>query len=51
MDSLIIIGASGHGGVMAEIADKLDYSVKFWDDDLSKKIFGYEVEKRLRNDP
>ena len=36
---------------MAEIADKLAYSVKFWDDDLSKKIFGYKVEKRLKNDP
>ena len=51
MKSLIIIGASGHGSVMADIAVKLKFSVKFWDDDLSKEIYGYKVEKRVMEDP
>ena len=41
MNNLIIIGASGHGGVIADFAIKLGYSVIFWDDDLSKNIQNY----------
>ena len=51
MKSLIITGASGHGSVMADIAVKLKFSVKFWDDDLSKEIHGYKVQKRVLEDP
>jgi sugar O-acyltransferase (sialic acid O-acetyltransferase NeuD family) len=45
-NKLIIIGASGHGGVIADLADLLGYSVCFWDDDISKKISNYLVFQR-----
>lgn len=45
-NKLIIIGASGHGGVVADLADLLGYSVCFWDDDISKKISNYLVFQR-----
>jgi len=51
LNNLIIIGVSGHGSVMADIAVKLKYSVKFWDDDLSKESHVYKVEKRVLEDP
>lgn len=42
---LIIVGASGHGKVVADIAKKLGiYSqISFLDDDLNKRISGYEL--------
>ncbi len=42
---LIIIGASGHGKVVADIAKRLEiYSeISFLDDDLTKNISGYEL--------
>lgn len=43
---LMIIGASGHGGVVADLADLLGYSVCFWDDDNSKKMSNYLVSER-----
>ena len=49
MISLIIIGASGHGSVIADMAKDLGYSIFFWDDDISKKIPGYDVFKRELN--
>lgn len=45
-DKLIIIGASGHGKVVADIALKMNkwYSISFLDDNESLKIFmGLEV--------
>jgi acetyltransferase EpsM len=45
-NKLIIIGASGHGGVVADLADLLGYSVCFWDDDISKKVSNYLVLQR-----
>jgi len=45
-NKLIIIGASGHGGVVADLADLLGYSVCFWDDDISKKMSSYVVFER-----
>lgn len=47
--SLIIIGASGHGSVIADMAKDLGYSIFFWDDDISKKVPGYDVFKRELN--
>lgn len=49
MNSLIIIGASGHGSVIADMAKDLGFSVFFWDDDITKKISGYDVFKRELN--
>lgn len=43
---VVIIGASGHGGVISDIADRLGYSILFWDDDTTKKVQNYKVEKR-----
>jgi len=43
---LFIIGASGHGGVVADIASKSGYNVSFWDDDIFKRINNFNVEKR-----
>lgn len=42
---LIIIGASGHGKVVADIAKnmKVYSSIFFLDDDLKKKVGGYEL--------
>ena len=37
-NKLIIIGASGHGGVVADLAELLGYSVCFWDDDVNKNL-------------
>lgn len=45
-NKLVIIGASGHGGVVADLADMLGYSVCFWDDDTSKKMSNGSVSKR-----
>ena len=41
----MIIGASGHGKVVADIAKKLGFyrEISFLDDDLTKKISGYEL--------
>ena len=50
-NKLIIIGASGHGLVLADIALKLGYSVSFWDDDVTKMNLNYSVEKRALNVP
>ncbi len=47
-NKLIVIGASGHGGVVADLADMLGYSVCFWDDDISKKVFNYLVFQRAK---
>jgi acetyltransferase EpsM len=44
-NKLVIIGASGHGGVVADLAVMLGYSVCFWDDDISKKMTNYLVSK------
>ena len=49
MNSLIIIGASGHGSVIADMAKELGYSVFFWDDDATQSIEGYNVYKREYN--
>jgi sugar O-acyltransferase (sialic acid O-acetyltransferase NeuD family) len=46
MNNLIVIGASGHGNVIADIAKLLGYTTLFWDDDSSKKIGNLKVEKR-----
>lgn len=48
---LIIIGASGHGKVVADIAKKLDiYSdIAFLDDDLTKRIPGYELLGKIED--
>lgn len=44
MKELIIIGASGHGKVVADIAHLNGYSISFLDDDTSKKTCaGYSV--------
>lgn len=43
---LLIIGASGHGSVVADIATKLGYNISFWDDDILKKVNDFIVEKR-----
>lgn len=42
---LIIVGASGHGKVVADIAKRMDsYSqISFLDDDQTKRISGYEM--------
>jgi acetyltransferase EpsM len=48
---LLIIGASGHGKVVADIADRLGYFVFFWDDDISIKNLNYKVYKRCKNIP
>jgi acetyltransferase EpsM len=42
MKNLIIIGASGHGCVIEELASKIGYSVIFWDDNLSLKVKNIE---------
>jgi sugar O-acyltransferase (sialic acid O-acetyltransferase NeuD family) len=49
MNSLIIIGASGHGSVIADLAKDLGYSIFFWDDDLQKQVSGFNVFKRELN--
>lgn len=49
MNSLIIIGASGHGSVIADMASEQGYSVFFWDDDTTQSIDGYNVYKREYN--
>ena len=46
INNIIIIGASGHGKVVAEIALLSGYSVSFWDDDIFKKLEEYEVSQR-----
>ncbi len=46
MNSLIIIGSSGHGNVVAEIAILLGYKIKFWDDDSTKINHILGIEKR-----
>jgi acetyltransferase EpsM len=51
MNSLIIIGASGHGAVIADFAIQLGYNIIFWDDDLSRTMKHFIVEKRLLHVP
>ena len=46
MNNLIIVGSSGHGNVVAEIAINTGYSIKFWEDDLSKINQVFNIEKR-----
>jgi sugar O-acyltransferase (sialic acid O-acetyltransferase NeuD family) len=46
MTNLIIVGYSGHGNVVAEIAIQSGYTVKYWDDDSSKINHEYKIEKR-----
>jgi acetyltransferase EpsM len=46
MNNLIIVGSSGHGNVVAEIAIQSGYTVKFWDDDSSKINHEHKIEKR-----
>lgn len=46
MNKLLIIGSSGHGNVVAEIAINTGYSIKFWEDDLSKINQVFNIEKR-----
>ena len=46
INKIIIIGASGHGKVVAEIALLSGYSISFWDDDIFKKLEEYEVSQR-----
>jgi acetyltransferase EpsM len=48
---LIIIGASGHGGVIADLAINLGYSVCFWDDKKSHLFQNCNVEKRTSKVP
>ena len=50
-NKLVIIGASGHGGVVAELAIMLGYSVSFWDDGVSKKMTNYLVSERGKKVP
>jgi sugar O-acyltransferase (sialic acid O-acetyltransferase NeuD family) len=50
-NKLIIIGASGHGGVVADLAELLGYSVCFWDDDVNKNLANYLVSERGRYVP
>ena len=50
-NKLVIIGASGHGGVVADLAIMLGYSVCFWDDDISKTMSNYLVSEREKNAP
>lgn len=49
--NLIIIGASGHGKVLAEIASLDNLKILFWDDDESRTINGYSVLKRSNTIP
>ena len=44
-NKLVIIGAGGHGKVIADIAEKMGYSIKgFLDDnDSLKEVCGYPV--------
>ncbi len=49
--NLIIIGASGQGFVVANLAELLGYSVIFWDDDITKKFSDYKVVKRKKSIP
>jgi sugar O-acyltransferase (sialic acid O-acetyltransferase NeuD family) len=48
---LVVIGASGHGRVIADLADLMGYSVCFWDDNISIKVPGYLVFKREKFAP
>jgi sugar O-acyltransferase (sialic acid O-acetyltransferase NeuD family) len=50
-NELIIIGASGHGAVIADLAEMSGYSVFFWDDDDTKIMQNYKVEKRVKKVP
>ena len=49
--NLIIIGASGHGVVVADLAELLGYSVSFWDDDITSKLSDYKVVNRKKSIP
>jgi len=46
INNLIILGASGHGKVIADIALILGYNINFWDDDELRKLEGYKVYQR-----
>ncbi len=45
-NKIIVIGASGHGKVVAEIAELTGFEVEFWDDDTTKTIKGYSISNR-----
>lgn len=44
MKSVIIVGAGGHGKVVADIIEKSrDFIVGFLDDQITKSVFGYRI--------
>jgi len=49
--NLIIIGASGHGKVLADIASFDHLNIFFWDDDATRIIDGYAVLQRSDSIP
>ena len=51
MKNLIIIGASGHGMVIADIAKLFNLDVNFWDDNENKRLEGFNVLKRRNKVP
>lgn len=51
MEKLIILGAGGHGFVIADVASQLGYNVLLWDDNILENNQTYKIEQRRSEIP